>query len=91
MTKLIKLSRAVRSATIATTPGALTVTATPQVLAAAMWVFVAPGREAIMTKAIKGGSFNNNRDYTRCAYRVYNTPGGRDLDVGFRCARIKDK
>jgi formylglycine-generating enzyme required for sulfatase activity len=44
-----------------------------------------------MTKAIKGGSFNNNRDYARCADRLHSTPGSRYYDVGFRCARTDDK
>jgi formylglycine-generating enzyme required for sulfatase activity len=44
-----------------------------------------------MTKVIKGGSFDFDRDYTRCALRIRITPGFRYYDVGFRCARTDDK
>jgi hypothetical protein len=35
---------------------------------------------------VRGGSWNNNRNNARCAYRNRNTPNNRNNHVGFRCA-----
>jgi hypothetical protein len=33
---------------------------------------------------VRGGSWNNNRDYARCAYRNRNHPDNRNNNIGFR-------
>lgn len=38
---------------------------------------------------IRGGSWNNNAQNARCAYRNANEPGNRNNNLGFRCARIQ--
>jgi hypothetical protein len=35
---------------------------------------------------VRGGSWNNNRNNARCAYRNRNEPDNRNNNVGFRCA-----
>ncbi|WP_273703611.1 SUMF1/EgtB/PvdO family nonheme iron enzyme, partial [Candidatus Accumulibacter vicinus] len=35
-------------------------------------------------RVLRGGSWNNNRDHARCAYRNHNHPGNRNNNVGFR-------
>lgn len=37
--------------------------------------------------ALRGGSFSDASDYCRCVNRLLNFPNGRNLGVGFRCAR----
>ncbi len=36
---------------------------------------------------LRGGSWNNQSDRCRCAFRSWDGPGDRSSDVGFRCAR----
>jgi formylglycine-generating enzyme required for sulfatase activity/GTPase SAR1 family protein len=38
-------------------------------------------------KVLRGGSWNSNRFYARCAYRGKDTPEFRSVNYGFRCAR----
>ena len=38
-------------------------------------------------RTIRGGGWNQSNTSLRFAFRNYNTPGGRDSDVGFRLAR----
>jgi len=33
---------------------------------------------------VRGGSFNNNRNNARCAYRNRNHPDNRNNNIGFR-------
>ena len=35
-------------------------------------------------RVVRGGSWNNNRDHARCAYRNHDHPGNRNNNVGFR-------
>ena len=35
-------------------------------------------------RVLRGGSFNNNRDNVRCAYRNNNNPDNRNNNIGFR-------
>ncbi len=41
------------------------------------------------TYVLRGGSWDSNHEYARCAYRFRNDPLFRDTSVGFRCARTK--
>jgi formylglycine-generating enzyme required for sulfatase activity len=36
---------------------------------------------------LRGGSFNNDADNLRAAYRNYNHPDNRNDNIGFRCAQ----
>ena len=36
---------------------------------------------------LRGGAWDFNRAYCRCAYRIFGLPVGRSGNVGFRCAR----
>jgi len=38
-------------------------------------------------KVLRGGSWDSGADLVRSASRIWLTPGNRDYDVGFRCAR----
>ncbi|NCC52568.1 MAG: formylglycine-generating enzyme family protein [Spartobacteria bacterium] len=38
-------------------------------------------------KVIRGGSWNQNAVFARCAYRSYTLINGRDNTIGFRCVR----
>ncbi len=35
-------------------------------------------------RVLRGGSFNNNRNNARCAYRNNNDPDNRNNNIGFR-------
>lgn len=35
-------------------------------------------------RVVRGGSFNNNQDNARCAYRNRNNPNNRNRNNGFR-------
>ena len=35
-------------------------------------------------RVLRGGSWNNNNDNARCAYRNRNNPNNRDNNIGFR-------
>jgi formylglycine-generating enzyme required for sulfatase activity len=39
---------------------------------------------------LRGGSFNNNADNARAAYRNNNNPDNRNNNIGFRVARTYD-
>jgi formylglycine-generating enzyme required for sulfatase activity len=45
------------------------------------------GPESGSNRVIRGGSWNNDADDCRSAYRNHNDPGDRDNDLGFRLAR----
>jgi hypothetical protein len=36
------------------------------------------------SRVVRGGSFNADRDFARCAFRIRLDPGGRNPIVGFR-------
>jgi len=38
---------------------------------------------------VRGGAWYDDRDFVRCAYRFRSYPFGRDINLGFRCARTK--
>jgi len=39
-------------------------------------------------RVVRGGSFDLDLDFARCAYRYWDDPGGRDYGIGFRlCLR----
>ena len=38
-------------------------------------------------RVLRGGSFNNERDNLRCAYRNNNPPDNHDHNLGFRVVR----
>jgi formylglycine-generating enzyme required for sulfatase activity len=40
---------------------------------------------------IRGGSWDSDRGFARCAYRYVSDPYYRDYGVGFRCVRIKKR
>lgn len=40
-------------------------------------------------KALRGGSWHNNRHYACCTFRNRDNPGYRYFNIGFRCIRIK--
>jgi len=42
------------------------------------------GRPETTRRVLRGGSWNNNRDNARCAYRNHNDPGNRNNNVGLR-------
>jgi formylglycine-generating enzyme required for sulfatase activity len=42
------------------------------------------GPESGSYRVLRGGSWNNFAQYCRSAYRISNTPGRRDNDIGFR-------
>ena len=39
------------------------------------------------SRVLRGGSWNNNQDNARCAYRNNNHPQNRNNNIGFRCAK----
>jgi len=41
-------------------------------------------RAARTRRVLRGGSFNNNRNNARCAYRNNNNPDNRNNNIGFR-------
>ncbi|MEF8711987.1 MAG: SUMF1/EgtB/PvdO family nonheme iron enzyme [Accumulibacter sp.] len=42
------------------------------------------GRPDTTRRVVRGGSWNNNRDNARCAYRNDNDPGNRNNNLGLR-------
>jgi len=46
-----------------------------------------PWSEGTKSRVLRGGSWNLNRDYAACSYRLSNRPRGRYYLAGFRCAR----
>ena len=40
---------------------------------------------------LRGGSWNNNAQNVRSAYRNHNDPGNRNDNIGFRCAQAQDR
>lgn len=40
--------------------------------------------DRLVRRVVRGGSFINNDDNVRCAYRNRNPPGARNNNVGFR-------
>jgi formylglycine-generating enzyme required for sulfatase activity len=42
------------------------------------------GRPGTFGRVLRGGSWNNNRDNARCAYRNHNHPDNRNNNIGFR-------
>ena len=42
------------------------------------------GRPDTTRRVLRGGSWNNNRDNARCAYRNHNDPGNRNNNLGLR-------
>lgn len=49
---------------------------------------VAPGAgvDHMAPRVLRGGSFNNNRDNVRCAYRNNNEPDNINRNIGLRVA-----
>jgi Sulfatase-modifying factor enzyme 1 len=39
-------------------------------------------------RVVRGGSWNNNRENARCAYRNHNHPDNRNNNIGFRVVRV---
>jgi hypothetical protein len=44
--------------------------------------------EASDHRVIRGGSWNNNAQNVRAAYRNHNEPTNRNNNLGFRCAEL---
>ena len=42
-------------------------------------------------RVLRGGSWNNNAQNVRSAYRNHNEPGNRNNNIGFRCAQAQDR
>ncbi|HKI19360.1 MAG TPA: SUMF1/EgtB/PvdO family nonheme iron enzyme [Isosphaeraceae bacterium] len=44
--------------------------------------------EAFAHRVIRGGSWNNDAQNVRAAYRNHNQPSNRNHNLGFRCAEL---
>jgi formylglycine-generating enzyme required for sulfatase activity len=49
------------------------------------------GRKGEARRVVRGGSWNNNARNVRAAYRNHNDPTDRNNNLGFRCARARER
>ncbi|MCP5197406.1 MAG: SUMF1/EgtB/PvdO family nonheme iron enzyme [Gammaproteobacteria bacterium] len=49
------------------------------------------GRTADANRVLRGGSWNNHARNVRAAYRNHNRPDNRNDNLGFRCARTRER